>query len=766
MYGNPICQEGNTLVAVQEYQTKNEQVTLTNQFRPLVSTTTPRPIVSRDRNAASQYSLWIGGLFILLVAVVLWGNLLWRLGWTSPFPPAFLGLGTLMFIGVSLLGWAGFMARKPTVSLPRVGPATPLARSEEHQFRRILETIDLVPWEADIWNWRFLYVGPQAEELLGYPLERWCEPGFFIERLHPQDKAVVMERCQWSCKNRATVQLEYRMKHADGHWVWVHDLVTAPRSLSGLRVFRGCLIDITERKQAEQALRESEERFRKFFELGQIGMAITSVDKKWLQVNDQLCAMLGYSLKELRKKTWAELTVPEDLASDEVLFQRVLAGELDGYSLEKRYVRKDGAIVFVYVSVRCLRKEDGSVDYFLGLLQDITDRKELEKKVVQAEKMQAIARVAGNAAHDFNNILFAIGGYAATMQTRGLPAAAIQDIAEINKAVNRAKNLARQLLGDRRSEEQSGHSISLNAFLHEIQKLIATIVPENIQCQVELGSIRGSVLVDKERLERAVVNLIVNAMDAMPEGGKLTLTTREVDLNEADCRKGPELKPGKYAVLEVRDTGMGMSEEVRTRAFEPFFTTKGSKGTGLGLYGVYGTIKQYGGHIDLQSKPGQGTTFTLYFPLRDWADLAANAEQPAVTAAKDAVPVENKRQTRTVLVVDDENIVRPVYRRLLESEGYAVVEAESGAAALRAFDQGTGNAIDLVVTDVNMPDMSGFELGKLLRAKRPNLEILFVTGYIDPTDPMLETISMDRLLQKPFLPGVMLEKVRGMIDCK
>ncbi len=955
----------------------------------------------------------IGGFLFLTIVLGMWTAIIFFFGIIPTFSN-FLGLvlpGILL--GLGMLLWGFLVFRQYPGHLRSGGLPKQKERESglvERDFQKILETVDLVPWEADLWTWRFLYVGPQAESLLGFPVAAWYEESFWTNRIHFLDRERVMERCRWACSHRLAVRIDYRMTHSQGHVIWVQDLITVPKTLSGSKVFRGCLVDITARKQAEEALAESEERFRKIFELGQIGMAISSPDKQWLKVNDRLCQIVGYTREELLAKTWAEITHPEDLKEGVEFFEQVLARKIERYTLDKRYIRKDGSIIYVTLSVQCMWKEEGSVDYFLALIQDITERKkalealseseerfrsvvessiqgilihqdfrvlyanpaaahifgyanaqemvgmdlrssivqeffpeiqkrtsqlqkgnpvpihsgwqalrrdgqaiwissgaktinwkgqvavlaslldityskqaedalrmsekrfrdlfnsspdaifvedlrgmvldanpmacklhrmsmeeligkdvrdlvpasernrvasdfshlkegetvqleghsltydgqeipveiraslieyekepavllhvrditlrkELEKKLLQVEKMQAIARVAGNTAHDFNNILFAIGGYADTLQTHPLPLEARQEVEEINKAVERAKNLARQLLVYRGNESVDLQLLDLNSFLVNREKLVLTVVPEAIDFRFCLGPLTGGIQADPERLERALLNLVRNAIDSMPQGGQLTIATKEVFLDDVYCRTHLDAQPGNYIQLLVQDTGSGMTDEVRTRAFEPFFSTKGDKGTGLGLYSVYGIVKQMSGHIDLQSVPHHGTTFSLYFPKDRSGEKKTESIPASISGSSKEIPPF--AATKSILVVDDETMVRPVYRRLLEAEGYLVWEADSGPEALEVWDK-LEKPTDLLITDIIMPKMNGFELSQILRKKHPSLKVLYVTGFFDPQQwDFLREIPLDFLLQKPFLPEIMLEKVRILLE--
>ena len=387
------------------------------------------------------------------------------------------------------------------------------------------------------------------------------------------------------------------------------------------------------------------------------------------------------------------------------------------------------------------------------------ERRELENQLRQAQKMEAVGRLAGGVAHDFNNLLTAIMGYAQLASGR-LPAdhQAQSDVQEIMSASERAAMLTRQLLAFSRKEVVQTRVLDLGALVVDMAKMLRRIVGEEIQMHVRSQEGLGGVKADIGQMEQVILNLIVNARDAMPTGGRLTIETENVELGEIYAGEHVAAKPGAYVLLAVSDTGVGMDEETKSRIFEPFFTTKGSdKGTGLGLATVYGIIQQSGGAIQVYSQPGRGTTFKIYMPR-----TAGPAEILRAAESLDQAP----RGTETVLLVEDQDVVAAVVRGTLETCGYQVIEARHGEEALRIFRAKSGS-IDLVITDVVMPVMNGPEFIRNARAINPSVKVLFMSGYTQHGfSAHGEMEAADGFLQKPFAPAALARKAREVLDGK
>jgi len=389
--------------------------------------------------------------------------------------------------------------------------------------------------------------------------------------------------------------------------------------------------------------------------------------------------------------------------------------------------------------------------------RDLRETKRLESELRQAQKMEALGRLAGGVAHDFNNLLTVIAG-ATELLGATLPASnpGHELVDEISQASLRAAALTRQLLSFSRSQAVSPRVLDLNGVVRHTHSMLRRLIGEDVTIERDLSPDVRKVFLDEGQLEQVVMNLAVNARDAMPRGGRITIETRDVDVDAEFCRTRPDLRPGPYALLSMRDTGCGMSPEVLSHVFEPFYTTKGTgKGTGLGLATVFGIVKQAMGHVDAESEPGVGSCFTIYLPVAT-ADVAASDD---VAASRQA-----PRGAETVLLVEDEEGVRRVTRAMLERQGYHVLDAPHGEAAL-ALEASYPDAIDLLVTDLVMPGLSGRQVATALQARRPGLRVLYVSGYVD--DALVRhgiSVSSDAFLHKLFSPAGLARKVREVLD--
>jgi two-component system, cell cycle sensor histidine kinase and response regulator CckA len=394
----------------------------------------------------------------------------------------------------------------------------------------------------------------------------------------------------------------------------------------------------------------------------------------------------------------------------------------------------------------------------IGISRDITERKRLEAQFLQAQKMESVGQLAGGVAHDFNNLLTAINGYA-ELALMALPADAVvrDDLEQIVKSASRAATLTRQLLAFARKQIMDPYVLNLNALIVDVDKLLQRLIGENIELVAHLAPDLGLVKVDPGQIEQVLVNLAVNARDAMLDGGKLTIETHNVALEPDYAQQHIGVTPGAYILVAISDTGTGMDAETRRRIFEPFFTTKEpGRGTGLGLATCYGIVKQHGGNIWAYSEPGHGTTFKMYLPRVDapgevWPPHDDESELP--------------RGSEVVLLVEDEPTIRELAGRVLRAQGYTMLEASDGIMALRVLFEHTGAPIDLVVTDIIMPQLSGTALVAQIKASYPGIKSLFMSGYTD--DAIIHHGRVEAgiaFLQKPFSPAALARKVREVLD--
>jgi len=515
--------------------------------------------------------------------------------------------------------------------------------------------------------------------------------------------------------------------------------------------------EVAERKQVEEALRQSEDRFRTIFEKAAYGMVTTAPDGSFLQVNPAFCQMVGYSESELLKMKMADTIHPEDREVTRRLLEEVNTGHRQLIDVEKRYIRKDRLIVWGHTTAVWLFDAARKPIQSVVLVQDITNRKSLEEQLRQAQKMEAVGRLAGGVAHDFNNLLTAILGHSELLLSSLEPHdPSRKDVEEIKKGGEMAAALTRQLLAFSRKQILEPRLVNLNSIVAHMETMLRRVIGEDIELITKIAPNLGLIRGDPGQMEQIILNLAVNARDAMPQGGQLAIETANQQLGEAYALKHVLVKPGHYVMVAVSDTGCGMDEETQAHIFEPFFTTKvEGHGTGLGLSMVYGIVQQSEGNIDVYSKPGRGATFRIY--LQRVAEAIA---APAMVEEKSAARVG----WETILLVEDEEIVRGLVCSVLQAEGYKVLEAEHGTEALR-ISEAHGGPIHLLLTDVVMPQMSGKELAELLSPLRPDMQILYMSGYTDKTT--LQQNALDRseaLLQKPFTPEILLSKVRHALE--
>jgi len=466
-------------------------------------------------------------------------------------------------------------------------------------------------------------------------------------------------------------------------------------------------------------------------------------------------ALTGWPVEAIRADGWwVDNIHPED--RERVLAANALPDEADHQVLEFRFRRPDGSYVWVRDEKRLLHDAAGQLTEVVGSWTDVTERVRLEEQLRSAQKLEAIGRLAGGVAHDFNNLLTVITGNGELLARALEPEGPEQVmLSEIRDAGDRAAALTRQLLAFSRNQVLTPQLLELNAVVEKTEGMLRRLIGEDIELTCRLAPDTGWVRVDPGQLEQVIVNLAINARDAMPRGGQLLLATRFAELDVAFCRGRPELEPGRYAMLEVRDTGTGMSPEVLQRLFEPFFTTKGpGSGTGLGLATVHGVVAQSGGRIEVESEPGRGSCFTIFLP-------AAAAPALAVEAVAAPPPA---RGHETILLVEDEDGVRRIARIALEGRGYRVLAAASGRAAI-GVAEGHGPRIDLLVTDLVMPGMSGRELADELRVRRPGLRVLFISGYVEDELARHGIVEAEvAFLHKPFSLDELGAKVRAVLD--
>jgi PAS domain S-box-containing protein len=506
------------------------------------------------------------------------------------------------------------------------------------------------------------------------------------------------------------------------------------------------------------AARQAENMYRNLVENAVEGIFQTTPDGAYLSVNPALAHMYGYeSPEELMsavKDIGHQVYVDPNRRAE---FKRLIANDGTVQAFEYEVYRKDGKKIWLSENARAVRNGNGAILHYEGTVEDVTERKSLEQHLRQALKMEAVGRLAGGVAHDFNNLLTVIQGHSEILQQSCDPGSpALRSVNAIKKAAQTASSLTRQLLAFSRMQVIQPRVLDLNAVLIDMAKMLPRLIPEDIELNFKPSVSLRRVMADPNQMEQVIINLVLNARDAMPQGGKLTIETRNIELDEKYVTQHPSAVTGRFAMLAVSDTGQGMDARTQARIFEPFFTTKElGKGTGLGLATVYGVIKQSGGWIWVYSELGKGTTFKIYMP---------QVEKPEESQCGSTVDLPLPRGKETILLVEDQDSIRELASEALRANGYKMLEASNGS---EAYEIATGKqaAIDLLVTDVVMPHMGGRELADRLAPRFPGIKVLYISGYAEYAAKGHGILDENTiLLQKPFSMSALVRKVREVLD--
>lgn len=585
-------------------------------------------------------------------------------------------------------------------------------------------------------------------KVIGYSPEELQSSSAF-EQIHPDDRARVKKAAEDARHSGMGTTMEYRFRHKNGTWLVLESTSSVIRNAIGepekLVVVNR---NITERKRAEAD-------FRSLVEDAPYGIYRASIPGRFLQVNPALQKMLGYEDeqallgKDLAKDIFRHSG--EYLRLTDLLFR---TGEIK--DLEMEWNRQDGTPITVRCSGHSINDESGVPTYFEVFAEDVTEKRVLEQQVRTSQKMEAIGRLSGGIAHDFNNLLSVIIGYSRVLKKAlGEGSVLCEHAMEIEKAGERAASLTKQLLAFSRQQVLTPAILNLNALASDMERMLHRLLGEDIEVSLELDPSLGSVKADQSQIEQIIMNLAVNARDAMPAGGKLSIRTANFEIDQVYARNHPGSRVGRYVRLAVSDTGTGMDSEALAHMFEPFFTTKErGKGTGLGLATVYGIVKQSEGYIWVDSTVGKGASFEIYLPRYKG--------QPAIeqkTSTEDQL-----RGSECILLVEDAEPLRKLVKSYLESSGFKVFSACNGEEALEVTAR-FGGVFDLLLTDVVMPGMNGRVLAEQLLPRQPGMKVLYMSGYTDSFiagHGVLEPGT--HLLHKPFTDEILIRKVRDLLD--
>ncbi|QJX00504.1 PAS domain S-box protein [Frigoriglobus tundricola] len=621
-------------------------------------------------------------------------------------------------------------------------------RASEERYRALADSVPQIVWTARP-DGIIEYVNRRGTEYTGQPNEPGC--GWCCERfVHPDDRPRV--KAVWAdvIRTGVPVDVEFRLRRADGQYRWHTARQAGVRAPSGaLAQWVGTCTDVHDQRLADEHLARAAHILAGVRD----SVVVTDLSGVVTYWNDGATRLFGWTAAEMIGRPYLD-RFPEPVRAEVGRQIRERTGS--EWSGEYEDWRKDGSRVWVNARVRRFDRPEGAAAGVLKLSHDITERKRLEAQFMQAQKMEAVGQLAGGVAHDFNNLLTVINGYVGMLLADRRPDDPDRAaLAAVRDAGDRAAALTSQLLAFSRKAIVAPRVLNLNDVVAQSDKLLRRLLGEDILISTDPTPTACWIEADPNQIDQVILNLAVNARDAMPTGGRLTVATRCTVLPAGDAAEPGACPSGRYVELAVRDTGCGIPDDIKSRLFDPFFTTKGpGKGTGLGLAVVHGVVKQAGGLVLVESAVGAGTTFRLLFP-----ETAA----PAVKTGSGPVPPA-RRGTETVLLVEDEEAVRRICRIGLESQGYVVLAAGSGRDAIEVL-RGHHGPIDLVVTDVVMPEMSGRELAEAVRKVKPGVRVLYMSGYTD--DAIVRhgvREAQDAFLQKPFSPLGLARKVRAVLD--
>ena len=619
----------------------------------------------------------------------------------------------------------------------------------------LVKAIQGVVWEADPKTVRFTFVSEQARLILGYPIEMWLEENFWVNHLHADDRAAAVEAYVRATSMGRDHELEYRMIHSDGHAVWFRDSVFVDMQDGKAIRLRGILIDISEQMQMQHAIMESEQLLRLIATSAKDAIFRRRIHpvRQYEYVSPAVFDITGYSAEEFYADPdlGSKIIHPHDKWE---LGPHAFV-ESAGDAVTFRITRKNGSSGWLELRSVTIYDDAGLPMAIEGIARDISERRELQEQLNQSQKMESPGRMVRGGTRELNNMLtVALGNASLAMNSVPIGDPIRDNLEAISQATERVSELTYQLLGVRHQNEAPSGSLDLNSVLKETNEMLLQLIGSQVDMSFQLGADLGSIRMDSGQIWQILLNLVVNARDAMPSGGKLAIRTFSfVTRYEVSFRK-TKLKPGAYTVLSVTDTGTGIDPMVRDHIFKPFFTTKPAA-SGMGLATVQNIVSQCNGAIVVESTMYEGTTFRIYFPVIE--------ERPALSSPE-ILPLRH-RSGETVVVVEDDDFVREVISDMLESAGYQVLTAKTGTEALAVLNNYSG-FVDLFLIDMVLPDIEGRDLGDRLVAINPRIILAYMSSRSDEVLSLIDGIENPGIIQKPFNMTTLLDRVRRSLDSR
>lgn len=637
------------------------------------------------------------------------------------------------------------------------------------QYRSLIEQLPAITYIAEIGiAGKWLYVSPQIAQILGFSVDEWLQRSdSWINQVHPDDRQEVRAKEKICQERHEPFRAEYRMLTRSGQTIWVRDEANFVYDASGTPVlYQGVILNVTDQKTAEESLRhselhrlKSEENFKHLFANNPLPMWVYDLENlAFLEVNEAAIMQYGYERNEFLQMKILDIR-PE---SDQMRVIEEIAKGRPDYKKSGgwRHRRKSGEIIDVEITSHTLTFERRKA--VLVVAQDVTEKRrmeeeksKLETQLRQVQKMEALGHLAGGVAHDFNNLLMAITGYceiAKLQLSEETPVRAT--VQEIYDAAALGASLTKQLLAFSRKQAIEPKIINLNNIVKSIEPILRRLIRQDVELRLHLDKDLGSIKADSSQIEQVILNLAVNARDAMPQGGTLSIETTNAELDAGYVSTYPDILPGEYVMLSIADNGIGMDKETQLHIFEPFFTTKESgRGTGLGLATVFGNVKQSAGHITVYSEMEKGTTFRIYLP-REFHGSALE-----VDGTRSPLPLV--AGNTTVLLVDDNDVVRRALAGLLELHNFKVLEAGDGQKALKLLEE-EKELINILITDMMMPKMSGTDLAARARSFHPELSVLYMSGYSEHM-VSFQADARTSFLTKPAPIQKILQKISELV---